>query len=58
MEDIAAVILFLVSDERTACTGSDYAVDADYAAGERIPGGGLSAAGLAGHGARRCSSQM
>jgi 3alpha(or 20beta)-hydroxysteroid dehydrogenase len=38
MENIAAVILFLASDESAACTGSDYAVDAGYTAGKRIAG--------------------
>jgi enoyl-[acyl-carrier-protein] reductase (NADH) len=38
MEDIAAMILFLASDEAAACTGGDYAVDAGYTAGKIIPG--------------------
>ncbi len=38
VEDIAAVILFLASDEAAACTGGDYAVDAGYTAGKIIPG--------------------
>lgn len=38
VDDIAAVILFLASDEAAACTGGDYAVDAGYTAGKIIPG--------------------
>ncbi len=37
IRDIARMILFLASDESLSCTGSDYAVDAGWTAGRRLP---------------------
>ena len=36
--DIAAVIVFLLSDDARACTGGEFAVDAGWTAGHKCPG--------------------
>ena len=38
MEDIASVIVFLLSDDSRGCTGGEFAVDAGWTAGHKCPG--------------------
>lgn len=38
MQDIASVILFLLSGDSRGCTGGDFAVDAGWTAGHKCPG--------------------
>lgn len=38
MEDIAAVIVFLLSGDSRGCTGGEFAVDAGWTAGHKCPG--------------------
>lgn len=38
MGDIAAMVVFLMSDDSATCTGADFVVDAGWTAGENLPG--------------------
>ena len=37
-QDIASLIVFLLSDDSRACTGGEFAIDAGWTAGHKCPG--------------------